>query len=100
MGRVVRLATIAFAAGCSKAPVPVAAVPEPEPTLFGRFTVTPANSGALILGGRPYLAAWRLDTKTGDLELCLYDPDPPMIANKPMPELSCSNRDEASAREQ
>lgn len=102
MGRVDRLGALAVflaCAACTKAPAPTIATPAPEQDKVGRFKITPAGTGPMIIGGHPYLSAWRLDTKTGDLELCTFDPDPPTIGKLPAPQLGCSNRDEASARE-
>jgi hypothetical protein len=65
-----------------------------------RWTLIPATDASPTRASHTYLYAWRLDTKQGDLELCVYDPDPPSFNGKPYPQLTCSNRDEASGREQ
>lgn len=84
---------------CSKAR-PEAVAPSPEQTQFGRWTITPASNGAVTIDGHPYLLAWRLDTKTGDIELCTFDPNPQPISGAVPPALSCSEPAEASGREQ
>lgn len=61
-----------FLAGCEAPTVseqPKAPAPE-----FGRWTIVPALSAPVTVAGTSYLFGWRLDTKTGDLELCTYDP--------------------------
>jgi hypothetical protein len=41
---------------------------------IGRYTVTPVFGGAIEVDGTPHYFAWRLDTATGDLQVCVYDP--------------------------
>src|SRR5262249_19110213 len=41
----------------------------------GRWMVVPGNSSPLMDNqGTPFMYAWRLDTKTGGLEMCTYAP--------------------------
>lgn len=47
----------------------VIATPPPE---LGRWMVVPVAS-PIMQDGRPYVLAWRLDTKTGALEMCTYE---------------------------
>lgn len=39
-----------------------------------RWIVVPATQNPIMNQGSPFLFAWRLDTKTGALEMCTYDP--------------------------
>lgn len=57
-----------------------------------RWIVVPASQNAVKNQGSPFFFAWRLDTKTGALEMCTYDPGGWMMATKlPAPEsLNCS----------
>jgi hypothetical protein len=59
---------------------------------IGRWILVPATSNPVMNEGSPFMFAWRLDTKTGALEMCLYDPGGWINAGikMPMPEnLSC-----------
>ncbi len=57
----------------------------------GRWVVVPATANPLVNQGTPYMFAWRLDTKTGDLEMCTYDPGGWTRAVSKKPEtLNCS----------
>jgi hypothetical protein len=40
----------------------------------GHWVVVPATQGPIFNQGSPFIFAWRLDTKTGALEMCTYDP--------------------------
>jgi hypothetical protein len=40
----------------------------------GRWVVVPATSTPVVASATNYIFAWRLDTKTGTLEMCTYDP--------------------------
>lgn len=70
-------------AGCDQPPKPT---PEPPANSeFGRFTVIPAGTSA---SGQAF--AWRLDTKTGGLDFCAYDPGG-FAGSKPIPQtLDCN----------
>lgn len=39
-----------------------------------RWVVVPAAASPVTSSGTPYIFAWRLDTRTGNLEMCTYDP--------------------------
>jgi len=39
-----------------------------------RWIVIPATQSPVFNQGSPFIFAWRLDTKTGALEMCTYDP--------------------------
>lgn len=57
----------------------------------GRWVVVPATANPVVNQGTPYMFAWRLDTKTGDLEMCTYDPGGWTRAISKKPEtLNCS----------
>ena len=57
-----------------------------------RWIVIPATTAPVVSSGSPLLFAWRLDTKTGALAMCTYDPGGWANANKlPAPEtLNCT----------
>jgi hypothetical protein len=51
--------------------------PPPANSELGRWVVIPAASQPYTAGNPqniPLFSAWRLDTKTGALEMCNYDP--------------------------
>jgi hypothetical protein len=59
----------------------------------GRWIVTPATQNPMINQGSPFVFAWRLDTKTGALEMCTYDPGGWINAAAKMPQpesLNCT----------
>jgi hypothetical protein len=90
--RVALVCGVALAlAGCNEPSAKEPPVPLPANSEFGRWAVVPASSG-ITLGGNPYLMAWRLDTKSGDLEMCIYDPGDFSLTKKiPIPaSLSCT----------
>jgi hypothetical protein len=49
-------------------------LPDAANKTSGRWTVVPAANGPTVVAGTTYFFAWRLDTQTGNLELCTYDP--------------------------
>lgn len=59
----------------------------------GRWTVIPATVAPVVASGTQYLFAWRLDNKTGALEMCTYDPGGwmnPVTKRPASEELTCS----------
>lgn len=52
---------------------------------FGRWVIVPAANAPSNVAGTLYFFAWRLDTKTGDVEVCTYDPGGWMNAATKMP---------------
>jgi hypothetical protein len=46
----------------------------PASTENGRWVVVPATTNATSSRGSSFMFAWRLDTKTGALEMWTYDP--------------------------
>src|SRR5262249_20700806 len=61
-------------AGCSDPSPKPGPQPLPANTEFGRWVIVPASNEPLSngTGRQPTYGAWRLDTKTGDLEFCSY----------------------------
>lgn len=90
---VVVAATVSLAA-CDQPAEQTRGVPPPANSEFGRWVVVPASSQPYLAGDPknvPLYSAWRLDTKTGSLEMCSYDP-----GGSGLPEgLSCSRSAEA-----
>lgn len=70
--------------------------PLPANSEFGRWVVVPAASEPYLAGNPkniPLFSAWRLDTKTGALEMCNYDPG----GDSGLPEnVNCSKAAEAT----
>ena len=59
----------------------------------GRYAVVPATSNPVMNQRSPFLFAWRLDTQTGALQMCTYDPGgwTNTATKMPMPEtLNCT----------
>jgi hypothetical protein len=82
-------------AGCDD---PVAREPPKMPAIaeFGRYTIVPASNNPVLASGTSYLFAWKLDTKTGDIEVCTYDPGGWINAATKMPanqSLTCIAKD-------
>src|SRR5580658_1844211 len=67
------LVTLSLLAGCDQK-TSDEHTPAPEPNEIGRWLVVPASNVPLAKDGQNYWTAWRMDTKTGDLEFCIYDP--------------------------
>jgi len=60
-----------------------------------RWAIVPAANQPIMVSGTPYFFAWLLDTKTGQVKFCTYQPGGwEVIKGKaPMPEtLECTNR--------
>jgi hypothetical protein len=61
-----------FLTGCERAATqaerPITAASE-----IGRWQVVPASAQAVMSSGTPFFFAWRIDSKTGALELCTYN---------------------------
>jgi hypothetical protein len=78
--------------GCDQ-PVSKELPPPPLPanSEFGRWTVVPASNAPDIDKNGKVWSAWRLDTKTGDLEFCTYVFSESLDPNKmPIEQLICS----------
>jgi hypothetical protein len=59
-------------AGCDLQPAKVA---EPREVVeAARFVLVPASKNPIVASGTSYLFAWRLDTKSGEVSVCTYDP--------------------------
>jgi len=59
----------------------------------GRWILVPATQSPIMNQGSPFMFAWRLDTKTGAMEMCTYDPGGWLNAatKTPVPEtLNCT----------
>ena len=97
---VAALGSVAALAGCGPKAPAVSTPAAPNVELPARWALIPAPAPSADRSGHTYLYAWRLDTKQGDVELCVFDSDPPTFNGKPFPQLTCSNRDEAVGREQ
>jgi hypothetical protein len=56
------------------------------------WIIVPATSNPVTNHGSPFMFAWHLDTKTGALEMCTYDPGGwNLLDGKPAPEsLNCT----------
>jgi hypothetical protein len=68
----------------------------------GRWIVIPATSNPVMNQGTPFMFAWRLDTKTGALQMCTYDPGgwTNTATKMPMPDnLNCTPSKPASPSE-
>jgi hypothetical protein len=66
------IAAVALA-GCDKPSSKDAAAPPPQDPI-GRWAIVPV-SGAALHDAQQYLYfAWRIDTVTGSLEMCTFDP--------------------------
>src|SRR5580700_8948951 len=66
-----------------------------------RWIVVPATQSPVVNQGSPFIFAWRLDTKTGALEMCTYDPGGWMNAAAKMPQsesLNCTPANTPSPR--
>jgi hypothetical protein len=75
---VVMLAALVVLTGCDK----------PSAQTRGRWAVIPASALLESGGGIDRFSAWRLDTETGDLELCQYASRP--VNGSPSESLKCS----------
>ena len=58
--------------GCDLQPAKVAESREPVET--SRFVLVPASTNPVMSSGTLFLFAWRLDTKSGEVSVCTYDP--------------------------
>jgi hypothetical protein len=58
-------------AGCD---LQVAKEPAPVPIEQSRFVLVPASNNPIVASGTSYLFAWRLDTRSGEVSVCTYDP--------------------------
>ena len=47
---------------------------EPKQGEQRRWVIVPATNSPVTNQGSPFIFAWRLDTQTGALEMCTYDP--------------------------
>jgi hypothetical protein len=75
LAALVAIALVGAISGCDDRSRDQARTPDPPASNeFGRFVVVPATTVPNLIDGIHYLNAWRLDTKTGDLELCTYYP--------------------------
>jgi hypothetical protein len=64
--------TALFLAGCDPQPAKEVAVREPAEA--ARFVLVPASNNPIVASGTSFLFAWRLDTKSGEVSVCTYDP--------------------------
>jgi hypothetical protein len=62
-----------LATACNQ-PARLAEPPAAKPTEVGRWAVVPATQAPVMNQGSPFFFAWRIDTATGRLEACTYDP--------------------------
>jgi hypothetical protein len=58
--------------GCDFQPTKEAQSREPVET--SRFVLVPASNNPVMASGTLFLFAWRLDTKSGEVSVCTYDP--------------------------
>jgi hypothetical protein len=73
---------------------------QPEQGGSGRWVIVPATANPLTNSGNPLIYAWRLDTETGALEMCTYDPGgyPNPASKLPQTEsLSCTRLQQAGS---
>jgi hypothetical protein len=66
--------------GCDKLASKEVSPPPAASSDFGRWIVVPASNEPTTLSGSTFWSAWRLDTKTGDLEFCSYTPHEEALA--------------------
>ena len=78
-------------AGCDLQPAKQTAAPEPVET--SHFVLVPASNNPIVTSGTSYLFAWRLDTRSGEVSVCTYDPGgwANVVRKLPAPEsVSCT----------
>ena len=83
------LGATALLAGCDQSNHPPPPTP-PAAAEIGRWTVVPA-ANAPERGALEIFSAWRLDTKTGDLEFCTYGAGTFAPGTKPGELLQCTD---------
>jgi hypothetical protein len=77
--------------GCDLQPIKEAESREPAET--SRFVLVPASNNPVMASGTLFLFAWRLDTKSGEVSVCTYDPGGWTNASTKLPapeSMSCS----------
>jgi hypothetical protein len=76
--RIGALILMSMAASVSTCDLAWSQTPKPpyanDQNASGRWAILPVYSGPIDVGGTPHYFAWRLDTLTGSLEMCSYDP--------------------------
>jgi hypothetical protein len=60
-------------AGCSGGSTPASSTPTPQSESGnGRWAIVPVGGAPAEVGDQRFWYAWRLDTKTGTVEMCSY----------------------------